>query len=271
MPSSSDNAEVPTSETLEATIDSSTSENCEKLEEKQKPKLPDETLSSLPTASTHFTREALSTHEQEQFIQVRKKMVAATSHFETAQSIESSCAFYGRIEWLALCSIIDERREKERRAPEPNLKRKRHSSGHSESAASDSGGESDRTEIMPNHSGDLDYHPSGAHESPSDREASELVNSDSLSGPGRPGRPKKKARSGNSRRASVSKGSGPRVVGEPEPSGSDSEASSSRITGAMTISVRNEGDHPGGAEHGPIAEVQVHAAAPIPASEILDE
>ncbi|KAI0669317.1 hypothetical protein C8Q78DRAFT_992925 [Trametes maxima] len=267
MHSSSDNTEVPTSETL-ATIESSTLlENCEKSEEKQKPKLPDEALSTLPTASRrpNFTEEALSLREKEEFIQVRKKMVEETSHFETAQSIESSYSFYGRIEWLALSSIIAERREKERQTPKP--KRKRHSSGHSESANSDSGGESDRTAIVLNHSGDLDYHPSGAHESSSDCEASETVDSDSLSGVGRRGRPKKKARSGNNPRSvSILKVSG--AVAEPGPSGS--EAPSSRILGSrtrvMTISVRNEGDNLGGAEYGPIAS-EVHAAAPCPASE----
>ncbi|KAI0669302.1 hypothetical protein C8Q78DRAFT_992909 [Trametes maxima] len=97
------------------------------------------------------------------------------------------------------CRRLAERREKERQTPKP--KRKRHSSGHSESANSDSGGESDRTAIVLNHSGDLDYHPSGAHESSSDCEASETVDSDSLSGVGRRGRPKKKARSGNNPRS----------------------------------------------------------------------
>ncbi|KAI0665378.1 hypothetical protein C8Q78DRAFT_995587 [Trametes maxima] len=135
----------------------------------------------------------------ETFIEVRQIMGRRTAHLKTAGQIEMSCPFYGQMEWLALKSIIAERREQEHQPP--RLKRKRLIS--SSVVLTDSDG--DVTEPTSNNgattseeSNDPDYNPS-THEHSSDSEdgASSGSNTDSLvRGP-----PKKKARTIKTRTA----------------------------------------------------------------------
>ncbi|KAI0644468.1 hypothetical protein C8Q79DRAFT_927612 [Trametes meyenii] len=109
-------------------------------------------------------------HEWKEFCEVREVMVQRTAHFETAQDMERSCAFYGRLEWLALRSIIAERREGERLPA--NLKRKRRLSSSSDM--------SQRTEPALSHDDAANVSESicGSNYSPSDTEGSSGPDSD---------------------------------------------------------------------------------------------
>ncbi|KAI0667180.1 hypothetical protein C8Q78DRAFT_1082314 [Trametes maxima] len=260
MSSSSDHAKTSPSEAL-PTVENSLSANCEKSEEQQSQPLRNGIHSRSPMVEPNANRlSGLSPYEQNDYVQARERMLERTSRFKTARSIELSCPFYGDMEWLALESIIKERREQERQTPLP--KRKRSSS--QDSADNDSGMGSDCTEIISNHSGNYDHHPS-THESFSECEISAgLVDFNSLTSRGRQrGRPRKKACTDNLQGASSSKDSGV-AAGKPlEPSGPVSP--SLRIVGALTVSVQNEG---GALDNAVDRLAKIHAAS-IPTSEVL--